>query len=164
MTISDFSIKRPVITVVVMLALVVFGVIALMRLKVDEFPDVAPPVIAVSIVYPGASPEGVEREVVDPIEEAIAGISGIDKYQSTAQDGFAQVIVFFHFDKDLQQASQDIRDEISAIRRAVPAQRAEPMLSRFDPGEMRVLSIVPSSHTLAAAALPRLADPAMSRD
>lgn len=164
MTISDFSIKRPVITVVVMLALVVFGVIALASLKVDEFPDVAPPVIAVSIVYPGASPEGVEREVIDPIEEAIAGISGIDKYQSTAQDGFAQIIVFFHFDKDLQQASQDIRDEISAIRRDLPPQMEEPVLSRFDPGELPIVSIVLSSKAVDAAALTRIADPGMSRE
>ena len=101
MFLSDLAIKRPTVTVVTMLALVIFGVFALWSLKVDEFPDVAEPVIAVSIVYPGASPEGVERELLDPIEEAISGASGIDKMQSTAQDGFAQIIVFWNHDKDL---------------------------------------------------------------
>src|SRR6185503_20173732 len=95
MFLSDLAIKRPTVTVVTMLALVIFGIFALWSLKVDEFPDVAEPVIAVSIVYPGASPEGVERELLDPIEEAISGASGIDKMQSTAQDGFAQIIVFW---------------------------------------------------------------------
>ena len=114
MFLSDLAIKRPTVTVVTMLALVIFGIFALWSLKVDEFPDVAEPVIAVSIVYPGASPEGVERELLDPIEEAISGASGIDKMQSTAQDGFAQIIVFWHHDKDLNQASQDIRDSNGA--------------------------------------------------
>jgi len=64
--ISDFSIRRPIITIVSMLALVVFGIFALFSLNTDEFPDVAPPVVSVSIPYPGAAPETVEREVVEP--------------------------------------------------------------------------------------------------
>jgi HAE1 family hydrophobic/amphiphilic exporter-1 len=163
MFISDFSISRPIITVVVMVALVVFGIVALANLKTDEYPDVQPPVIAVSIVYPGASPEGVERELLEPIEEAISGISGVDKIQSTAQDAFAQIIVFFEFSKDLQQASQDIRDEISSIRRDLPPEMEEPVLSRFDPGELPILSIILVSDTLDAADLTRIADPDMTR-
>ena len=69
MFISDFSIRRPIITVVSMLGLVVFGIFALVQLKTDEFPDVAPPIVSVSVPYPGASPDTVEREVIDPIEE-----------------------------------------------------------------------------------------------
>jgi len=70
--ISDFAIRRPIITVVSMLALTVFGLIALLRLQTDEFPDVAPPFVSVAIPYPGASPDGVEKEVLDPIEEQIS--------------------------------------------------------------------------------------------
>ena len=69
MLISDFAIKRPMITIVAMVALVGFGLIALLKLQTDEFPDVAPPVVTVGLVYPGASPDGVEREILDPIEE-----------------------------------------------------------------------------------------------
>ena len=152
MFISDFSIQRPIVTVVTMVALVVFGVIALFNLKVDEFPDVAEPVIVVSIIYPGAAPEGVEREVLNPIEEVISGISGVDKIQSTAQDGFAQIITFFRYDKDLQEASQDIRDQIATIRNDLPGEMEEPVLSRFDPGSFPIQSIVLSSSTLDAAA------------
>ena len=79
MFISDFAIKRPVITVVSMLALVVGGIIALLRLQTDEFPDVAPPYVSVAVPYPGASPETVETEILNPIEEAIASISGVKK-------------------------------------------------------------------------------------
>ena len=75
MFISDFAIKRPIITVVTMVTLVVFGLFALLKLQTDEFPDIQNPIVNVSVPYPGASPDVVEREVLDPIEEAIAGIS-----------------------------------------------------------------------------------------
>ncbi len=67
--------------------------------------------------------------------------------QSTAQDGFAQIIVFWHFDKDLNEASQDIRDAISKIRDELPPEMEEPVLSRFDPGEMPIVSVILSSPT-----------------
>ena len=133
MFISDFAIKRPIVTIVSMVALVVFGLFSLTQLQTDEFPDVTQPIVNVSIPYPGASPDVVEREVLDPIEEAISGISGVDRMQGTAQDGFANITVFFVFEKDIQQASQDIRDKISAIRDELPVEMKEPMLSRFDP-------------------------------
>ena len=79
MIISDFAIKRPMITVVTMVALVVFGLFALWRLQTDEFPDIQQPVVMTFIPYPGASPEGVEREILKPVEDAIKGISGVGK-------------------------------------------------------------------------------------
>ena len=84
MWISDFAIRRPIITITAMLALVAFGATALMRLQVDEFPDLEQPVVMVQIVYPGASPDVVEREVVEPIEEAIFSLSGIDRSKTTS--------------------------------------------------------------------------------
>jgi HAE1 family hydrophobic/amphiphilic exporter-1 len=159
MFLSDLAIRRPVVTVVTMVALLIFGVFALWALKVDEFPDVQPPVIAVSIVYPGAAPEGVEREVLDTIEEVISGISGVDKMQSTAQDAFAQIIVFWNYDKDLQEASQDIRDGISRIRNELPPEMEEPVLSRFEPGQLPIVSVVLTSDVYDSARLTRIADP-----
>ena len=159
MFISDFAIKRPIVTITVMLALVVFGLMSLARLKTDEFPDVQQPIVSVSIVYPGASPETVEREVVDPIEDAIFAISGIDgsKTRSFSTDGFAQLIVFFEFEKDIQQASQDIRDAISAKRQDLPAEMKEPVLTRFDPSDQPIVSLTLTSPTLGVPALTRLA-------
>ncbi len=100
MVISDFAIKRPMITVVVMVALVIFGLFALALLQTDEFPDIQAPVVLVGIPYPGGSPEGVEREVLKPVEDAIKGISGVDKMYGTATDGYAQIIVIFVFEKE----------------------------------------------------------------
>ena len=113
MIISDFAIKRPLITVVTMVALVIFGTFALLKLKTDEFPDVAPPWLTVGIVYPGASPEVVESEVLKPVEEQIGSISGVKRIMGKAYDGYSMLMIEFLFDKDLNVASQEVRDAIS---------------------------------------------------
>src|SRR5918995_1786 len=155
MFISDFAIRRPTVTTVVMLAL---GMFALALLQTDEFPDVQNPVVVVSVPYPGASPESVEREVIDRIEEGIAGISGVDKIQSNSLDGYGVIITFFQFEKDLQEATQEIRDEISEIRNDLPPEMEEPILTRFDPADFPIVSLTMSSETMSVAQLTALAD------
>jgi HAE1 family hydrophobic/amphiphilic exporter-1 len=164
MFISDVAIKRPVITIVSMLALVVFGIAALWQLDTDEFPDVQPPIVAVAIPYPGASPDTVEREVIDPLEEVISGISGVDQITSSSLDSFATVIVQFVFEKDLQQATQEIRDEISGIRNELPPEMEEPILTRFDPADLPIVSLTLTSPGLSNAELTRLVDPGITRE
>ena len=163
MFISDFAIKRPLVTVVSMVALVVFGLFSLWQLETDEFPDVQQPIINVAIPYPGASPDVVEREVLDRVEEAVSGISGVDFISGAAQDGFANVTVFFVFEKDLQQASQDIRDKISSIRSDLPVEMKEPILTRFDPADQPIVQLSLNSSALTAPALTRIADPGITR-
>src|SRR5689334_24957908 len=109
MFISDFAIKRPIITVVTMIALIVFGFAALMRLHTDEFPDIDSPIVFVAIAYPGASPDVVQREVVSRLEVKISGISGVDKINSTSRDGIAQIIVQSAFSKLFHQTTHVIR-------------------------------------------------------
>ncbi len=164
MFISDYSIKRPLLTVVAMLSLVAFGAVALWMLETDEFPDVQPPVVLTTIIYPGASPDQVEREVLEPIEEAIQGISGVDKIQSEARDGFAQLITTFVFEKDLQTATQDIRDAIGAKRQDLPAEMEEPLYRRFDPADRPIVTLAVWSDVLTPAQLTRLADPGITRE
>ena len=163
MLISDIAIKRPVITIVSMLALVVFGIGALLQLDTDEFPDVQPPIVAVAIPYPGASPDTVEREVIDPIEEVISGISGVDQITSSSLDSFGNLIVQFVFEKDLQQATQEIRDEISGIRNELPPEMEEPILRRFDPADLPIMSLTLTSPGLTNAELTRMVDPEITR-
>jgi hydrophobe/amphiphile efflux-1 (HAE1) family protein len=159
---SDFAIRKPIVTVVVMLALVAFGLVGLKVLDTDEFPEVNPPVISIAVPYPGAAPSTVERELIEPLEEAFAGISGIDDMFSTATDGFGVVVVIFDFEKDLQQASQDIRDKISESRQKLPPEMEEPILTRFDPQDMPIVSLTLSSKTLSPADLTLLADPGVT--
>jgi len=162
MVISDFAIKRPMITVVTMVALVVFGLFALWRLQTDEFPDIQQPVVLTFIPYPGASPEGVEREVLKPVEDAIKGISGVDQIFGSAGDGYAQIITLFLFEKDPQVGTQDIRDAISGIRADLPSEMKEPILQRFDPADIPIVSITMNSQTMTPAQLTRLADPGIT--
>src|ERR671916_149925 len=164
MFISDFAIKRPLITVVAMVALAAFGLIGLMRLQTDEFPDVAEPVVFTAIIYPGASPDQVERELLDPIEEAIQGISGVDKVFGEARDGYAQIVTIFLYEKDLKEATQDIRDAISAVRNDLPPEMEEPIIRRFSPNDFPIIQIAVNSSTLSPAELTRVADPMITRE
>jgi hydrophobic/amphiphilic exporter-1 (mainly G- bacteria), HAE1 family len=162
--ISDFSIKRPLITVVSMLALVAFGIAALLNLQTDEFPVVAPPIIATTIVYPGASPDQVEREILEPLEESIQGIEGVERVTGEARDGFATIITQFVFEKDLGTAQQDIRDAISLKRADLPPEMKEPILKRFSETDRPVMSLTLASDVLDQAELTRLADPGITRE
>ncbi|GAB1344003.1 efflux RND transporter permease subunit [Gemmatimonas sp.] len=164
MFISDFAIKRPLLTVVAMLALVGFGLVALFQLQTDEFPEVQPPVVLTTVIYPGASPEQVEREVLEPIEEAIQSISGVKKMEGEARDGFAQIVTQFVYSKDLQEATQEIRDAISTKRQDLPQEIEEPILRKFNPTDAPIVTLGLSSTTLTPAQLTLLADPGITRE
>ena len=162
MFISDLAIRRPILTIVVMVALVVFGLASLARLETDELPDIEAPVVQLAIAYPGASPETVEREVVDRVENELQGISGVDRIRSTSLDGFASITVIFLFSKDIQEAEQDVRDGISAIRGDLPLEIREPILRRFDPDQLPIVSLTLSAPGLDLEQLTRLADPGIT--
>src|SRR5947208_2798227 len=164
MLISDFAIRRPIITVVTVIALVVFGLASLARLDTDEFPNIESPIVFIGIAYPGASPDVVEREVVTRLEDKISGISGVDKMTSTSTDGFAQIIVQFVFSKPVDQATQDIRDAISAVRAQLPAEILEPIIQRFDPNQLPIVSLALTSTVLSTPQLTALADPTIAGD
>jgi HAE1 family hydrophobic/amphiphilic exporter-1 len=158
MFVSDFAIKRPIITVVTMIALVVFGLFSLSRLDTDEFPDIDQPIVFIGVAYPGASPDVVEREVVTRLEDQLSGISGVDKLNSTSTDGFAQIIIQFVFSKDVNQATQDVRDAISAVRAQLPAEIIEPIVQHFDPNSLPIVSLALTSEVLTPPQLTQLAD------
>jgi len=164
MVISDFAIKRPIVTIVAMVALVVFGLFSLATLKTDEFPEVAPPFVTVAVPYPGGSPETVEKELLDPIEEAIAAISGVEKLTGKAEDGIAFITVQFVFEKGLNEATQDIRDAISSVRDELPTEMKEPIIRKFSPTDIPIVSLALHSDQLTPRELTRLADPGITRE
>ena len=164
MLISDFAIKRPMITIVSMVALVAFGLVALLKLQTDEFPDVAPPFVSVGLIYPGASPDGVESEILDPVEEAISSIAGVKHVNGRAEDGFGFIMVEFNFGKPLTEATQDIRDAISGIRQDLPAELEEPIIKKFNDTDLPIVSLALNSSTLTTAELTRIADPGITRE
>src|SRR5262249_27048880 len=146
------------------LILVIFGLFALFSLDVDEFPDLNNPIVFLSVPYPGASPSQVEREIVERMEEAFSGISGVDEITSKSLDGFALITVKFVFSKDADQASQDVRDAISGIRNDLPPEMKEPVLRKFDPNDLPVVSLVLSSDRMNPAEMTLLADPGITRE
>src|SRR5687768_12837033 len=156
MFISDFAIRRPLVTVVSMVALVIFGAFALVKLKTDEFPEVAPPFVTVGLIYPGASPDGVAQEILDPVEEQIAAIPGVKQIMGKAYDGFGSIFVEFEFEKDLNEATQEIRDAISAIRADLPNELEEPVVKKFNDTDRPIVSLAVSSVSLSPAELTRL--------
>src|SRR5437867_13098547 len=153
MFISDFAIKRPLITIVAMVALALFGIFALLKLKTDEFPEVAPPWLTVGVIYPGASPEVVEKEILDPIDEQVASITGVKRVMSKAYDGYAMLMIEFYYDKDLNEASQDVRDGISKIRADLPIEMKEPIIQKFNDTDRPIVSVALSSTVLSPAEL-----------
>src|SRR4026207_1909562 len=163
MYISDTAITKPVLTVVAMLMIVVFGVVALTQLDTDEYPELDEPIVVVAVPYPGASPDTVEREVVDPIEEAVSGISGIDTMRSSAFDSHANIVVQCNYSRDPRVATQEIRDKISSIRNDLPTEMEEPILTQVDPADRPIVSLTLSSPGLTGAELTRMADPDITR-
>lgn len=158
MFLSNFSISRPVATVVLVIGLMLVGLLALSKLKVNQFPEVEPPVLVINIPYPGASPETVEREVVNRIEKALQSISGVDRSNSTSREGSATIVLVFDFSKNMIEAADEVRNSINSVRYKLPTEIREPIITRADPGAQPILQLSLSSTTLTHAQLSRLAE------
>jgi len=158
MFLSNFSVKRPVAMVVIIITLMALGLLALSKLRVNQFPDVEPPVLVVSIPYPGASPDTVEREVINRIEKALQGISGVDRLQSTANEGSATIVLFFTFEKNMVIAADEVRNSIASVRYKLPVEMREPILQRVDPSAQPIMQLALSSSTQTHASISRLAE------
>lgn len=158
MFLTRISVNHPVFATMIMIAIMVFGIYSYQRLPIEQLPDVDFPVVAVVVSYPGASPEAVEADVVEPIEEAVNTIAGLDTIQSTAQAGQAMVLMIFNLEADSQQKAQDVRDKIDPIKASLPDGAAEPRVLRFDPSALPVLSLAVSSDTLSARDLTALTE------
>ena len=158
MFLSDFSVKRPVPMVVIIIALMALGLLALSKLRVNQFPDIEQPILVVNIPYPGASPDTVEREVVNRIEKALQGIAGVDRLQANANEGNATLVLFFSFDKNMVVASDEVRNAIASVRFKLPVEMREPILQRLDPAAQPIVQMALSSSTLSHAEISRLAE------
>jgi HAE1 family hydrophobic/amphiphilic exporter-1 len=158
MFLSEFSIKRPVATVVLILALMGFGLMALAKLRVNQIPDVEQPVLVVTINYPGASPDSVEREVLNRIEKSLQTISGVDQTRGTAKEGSAQIVLIFNFNKNMVEAADEVRNAIGTVRYKLPVEIREPVITRVDPSAQPIMQIALSSSSQTHAEISRLAE------
>src|SRR5262245_43775070 len=163
MFLSNLSIRQPVFATMMMLALAVLGIASYRQLKVDQFPNVEFPIVTVSTVYPGASPETVEREVTKKIEESINTVQGIRHVESTSQEGLSSIVIFFRLEVSTNVASQDIRAKVAGIRGELPREIDEPVVQRIDPGALPIISVAVSAPGLAPQAATSLADKVVKR-
>jgi len=138
---SGLAIRRPVFTTMLMLLLVVLGLFGYQRLPIDQFPEIDIPVVVVQTVYQGASPETIEREVTQPLEEAFNPVEGVDRITSVSLEGVSQIVVEFELERDGDQAAQDIRAKIDAVRRELPLEIEAPVVQKFDPASQPIISI-----------------------
>jgi HAE1 family hydrophobic/amphiphilic exporter-1 len=158
MFLSDFSIKRPVATVVIIIALMALGLLALNKLRVNQIPDVEQPVLTVTITYPGASPDTVEREIVNRIEKALQSISGVDEVRATASESQARIVLMFNFDKNMIEAADEVRNAIGTVRHKLPVEMREPVLQRLDPSAQPIMQLALSSTRQSHAQISQLAE------
>ncbi|MBC7861275.1 MAG: efflux RND transporter permease subunit, partial [Burkholderiaceae bacterium] len=158
MFLSDFSIKRPIATIVLIVAMMCLGLLALKKLRVNQSPDVEVPFIVVNIPYPGASPETVEREVINRIEKSLQSITGVTEITSSASESAARIFIKFSFKKNLIEASDEIRNAIGAVRYKLPTEMREPTLLRIDPAAQPVMQLALSSSSQSHAEISRLAE------
>jgi hydrophobe/amphiphile efflux-1 (HAE1) family protein len=145
MSISEVAIRRPVFTSMLALLLIVLGALGFKRLGTDLFPDVTFPVVIVSTVYRGAGPGEVETQVIKPLEDAVAGISGIDKIHSFSRENAGVVIVQFKLSESLDRATQEVRDKVSGVVSKLPKDADAPVVSRVDIGAAPVLTYAVSA-------------------
>lgn len=131
-SLSDISIRRPVLTTVMSVGIVLLGIIGFLRLGVREFPSVDPPIINVSANYPGASADVMESQVTEPLEESINGISGIRTISSSSAEGRVNITVEFDLDVDLEAAANDVRDRVSRVQRQLPADMDPVQVAKAD--------------------------------
>ncbi len=132
MKLSDTAIRRPVLATVISLLIVLFGAISIFRLSVRQYPDVDPPVVSVTTIYPGANPYVVETEVTEPLEEEINGIEGIRTLVSQSREQVSTITVEFTLDRDLDVAAQDVRDRVMRARNKLPDDIEEPLIIKQD--------------------------------
>lgn len=137
----NFCIRRPVLTTVIFLAIFIFGVYGYNQMPVREYPDVDFPIVNVSVVLPGADPEVIETEVVEPLEEEINTIEGIKKITSTSREEVGIVTVEFELYRDIDFAAQDVRDRVTRARPDMADDIMEPIIRKVDPDAHSVLWI-----------------------
>ncbi|MGB5553421.1 MAG: efflux RND transporter permease subunit [Flavobacteriaceae bacterium] len=146
MSLSTLSIKRPVLTIVMNLAIILFGIIGYTYLGVREFPSIDPAQVSVRTNYAGANADIIESQITEPLEKAINSIDGIRNITSSSVQGSSSISIEFNLDKNLEEAANDVRDKVSQAARGLPDDLdAPPVVSKSDADAQRILSMTVQS-------------------
>jgi len=142
MLISRVAIRRPILTAMAVLAVIVFGLVSFRELGVDLLPKVEFPVVTVVTALPGADPETVENRVTDVIEEAVNTLSGIKSLRSTSADSVSQVVIEFELEKKVDVAFQEVQARVSGIKNLLPTDVKEPVIDKLDLDAIPILTVL----------------------
>ena len=158
MSLSSISIRRPVLAIVLSLAILLFGGIGLSNLGVREYPSVDPPVISVSTNYRGASAEVVESQITEPLEAAVNSVEGIRTLTSVSRDGRSTLQVEFQLGEDLERAANDVRDRVFRTLGQLPPDVDPPSVAKADSDSPPIVMLTVRSDQRSLLELSRLAD------
>ena len=148
MNISEISLRRPVLAIVLNILIIVFGVIGFNFLGIRDYPAIDPPNINVRTNYRGANPEIIEQQITEPLEKAINGIAGIKNITSSSSSGSSNINVEFELSVDLEAAANDVRDKVSRASRSLPDDLDElPVVSKADASSDAIISMTVQSDT-----------------
>ena len=132
MILSEISVRRPVFAMVVSLLLTIVGLMAASRLSVRETPDVQPPIVSIDTVYRGASASVIESRITQLIEDQIAGLEGVDTLRSSSRDERSRITIEFSLDRDIESATNDVRDRVSRVLGNLPEEADPPEVTKVD--------------------------------
>jgi multidrug efflux pump len=142
MSISTTSIKRPVLAIVMNLAILLFGVIGYNFLGVREYPNIDPTVVSVRTSYPGANADIIESQITEPLEKSINGIDGIRNISSSSNQGSSNITIEFNLDKNIDDAANDVRDKVSQAARSLPKDiDGNPVVSKADANSDAIITM-----------------------
>ncbi|KAF0149939.1 MAG: hydrophobic/amphiphilic exporter-1 (mainly G- bacteria) HAE1 family [Ignavibacteria bacterium] len=147
MSLSSLSIRRPVLSIVLSLVIVLLGVIGFTFLGVREYPSIDPPIITVGVSYVGANADIIESQITEPLEESINGIAGIRSITSVSRDGRSSITVEFNVDVDLEDAANDVRDRVSRSVANLPPDANPPVVTKTDADANPIMYITLKSET-----------------
>ncbi|QDK37626.1 efflux RND transporter permease subunit [Bdellovibrio sp. NC01] len=145
MNLPSLSIRRPITILCVVILMLILGTFSLIKMPVDLFPDVTFPVLAIQVIYPGASPLDLEKQVSKPIEDELGSLSGLKTLTSSNLDGVAQIVLEFNLGTDIKEMEQETRNRIGNIRRDLPSDIEEPIVRRFDPADQPIVTLALTS-------------------
>src|SRR4029079_13306661 len=161
---SEFCVRRPVSATMLVLLLVVLGIFSFRELGVDLFPKADPATVSISVSLPGASPSEMATAVIEPLEEAVSSISGIeDMNAADISEGRGQLTVRFVLERDINAAANDVREKVAGAIRYLPPQMLPPIITKVDPDNDAVLTIVLSSDSLSLKTISEIADKQLKR-
>ena len=158
MKLSQTCIERPVLSTVMSLVIVLFGLIAISRLPNREYPDVDPPVVAVTTVLPGAAPEVIETSVTQPLEDQLIAIEGVRHLTSLSREQVSQITVEFELDRNVDEAANDVRDRVARARNKLPEDVEEPVVAKRDADASPIMWLALSGEHMSQLELSTLAE------